>query len=290
MNINPTSGPAAGGTTVTITGIGFNGATAVAFGGTAAASFTVSSATQITAVSPAGTGTVDVTVTTPNGTSTTSAADQFTYNGLPTVASINPNSGPPTGGTVVIVTGTGFLGATAVDFGAAPATIFAVNSPTQITALSPSGTGTVDVTVTNAGGTSATSAADQFTYRVPRRPERHGHQSHVRPGGRRHHGDHHRQRTLHRGTAAVKFGATAATSRHASTATQITATSPAGTGLVDVTVTTAAGTSATSAADQFTYASPGRPRHRRISPTSGPAAGGTHGDHHRHEPRAGTTT
>ena len=65
---------------VTITGTGFTGATAVDFGGTnAATNVQVVSATEITATSPAGTGTVDVTVTTAGGTSTTSSADQFTY-------------------------------------------------------------------------------------------------------------------------------------------------------------------------------------------------------------------
>jgi uncharacterized membrane protein len=39
----------------------------------------VNSATSITAVSPKGKGTADVTVTTPEGTSPTSAADQFTF-------------------------------------------------------------------------------------------------------------------------------------------------------------------------------------------------------------------
>ena len=39
-----------------------------------------------------------------------------------------------------------------------------MNSATQITATAPAGTGTVNVTVTTAGGTSATSAADDFTY------------------------------------------------------------------------------------------------------------------------------
>jgi hypothetical protein len=77
--IAPTSGPAAGGTGVTLTGTGFTGATAVTFGSTPAASFSVSSDTSISAVSPAGTGTVDVTVTTPGGTSATTSADQFTY-------------------------------------------------------------------------------------------------------------------------------------------------------------------------------------------------------------------
>jgi|GEM_PF-3023375 len=78
--ISPTSGPTAGGTSVTITGTNFTGATAVSFGATNAASFTVDSATQITAVSPArAAGTVDITVTTAGGTSATGADDQFTY-------------------------------------------------------------------------------------------------------------------------------------------------------------------------------------------------------------------
>jgi hypothetical protein len=68
-SLSPTSGPVAGGNTVTLTGTGFTGATAVSFGATAATSFTVVSATQITAVAPAGTGTVQVTLTTVGGTS-----------------------------------------------------------------------------------------------------------------------------------------------------------------------------------------------------------------------------
>ena len=68
----------AGGTLVTITGSGFTGATAVDFGTIAGDGLDVVSDTTITADSPAGTGTVDVTVTTPSGTSATSSADQFT--------------------------------------------------------------------------------------------------------------------------------------------------------------------------------------------------------------------
>jgi len=78
-SLSPNSGPLGGGTTVKITGLNLTGATAVKFGATAAASFTVNSATLITAVSPAGTGTVDVTVTNPTGTSPKTPGDRFKY-------------------------------------------------------------------------------------------------------------------------------------------------------------------------------------------------------------------
>ncbi|WP_217999341.1 IPT/TIG domain-containing protein, partial [Nocardia exalbida] len=57
-------------------------------------------------------------------------------------------------GTTVVLTGTNLTGATAVSFGATPATSFTVDSATQITAVTPAGTGTVLVTATTAGGTS----------------------------------------------------------------------------------------------------------------------------------------
>ncbi|HKH64085.1 MAG TPA: Ig-like domain repeat protein [Solirubrobacterales bacterium] len=76
--IQPASGPASGGTEVEITGTGLGSATTVSFG-TAPSTFTVDSATSITAIAPPGLGAVDVVVTTPNGTSVTSAATQFTY-------------------------------------------------------------------------------------------------------------------------------------------------------------------------------------------------------------------
>ena len=108
---------------------------------------------------------VDVTVANSSSTSATSTADHFTYVAPPTVTSVSPTDGPAAGGTTVIITGTGFTGATAVDFGSTAATTFTVNSSTQITATDAAGTGTVDVTVViPVGGTSATSTADQFTY------------------------------------------------------------------------------------------------------------------------------
>lgn len=79
--ISPSSGFASGGTTVTITGSNLTGATAVKFTATDAAGFSEVSDTQLTATSPGGVvgQIVDITVTTPGGTSATSSADQFSY-------------------------------------------------------------------------------------------------------------------------------------------------------------------------------------------------------------------
>jgi hypothetical protein len=92
-----------------------------------------------------------------------------TASSAPVVSSISPTSGTTTGATSVTITGTGFTGASAVNFGPTPAASFTVNSDTSITALSPATTtaGVADVTVTTTGGTSATSSADQFTYVAP---------------------------------------------------------------------------------------------------------------------------
>jgi alpha-tubulin suppressor-like RCC1 family protein len=163
--ISPSRGTPAGGTSVTLTGSNFSEVTAVKFGSDNAASFTVNSDTSITAVSPPGTGTVDVTVTTPEGTSAGISADQFTYG--PTVTGVEPDYGSSAGGTSVTIDGSGFTGASAVDFGSSNAASFTVNSDTSISVVSPPGMGTVDMTVTTSSGTSPVSAADQFTYEAP---------------------------------------------------------------------------------------------------------------------------
>ena len=168
--ISPNTGYTTGGTTVTISGSNLSGATAVNFGSTAAQSFSYNSSNgTISAVSPAeGTGTVDVTVTTPAGTSATSSADQFTYSlaPAPAVTGVSPTSGSTAGGTSVIISGTNLAGATAVNFGSVAAQSFSYNRSTAtISAVSPAEpVGMVNVTVATPSGTSSTSSADQFSY------------------------------------------------------------------------------------------------------------------------------
>lgn len=79
--VSPSSGSHTGGSTVTITGVNLGDAYSVTFSGTAA-SFSANSATSITAIVPAhaGTGTVDIQVSTPGGSSSLVTADHFTYN------------------------------------------------------------------------------------------------------------------------------------------------------------------------------------------------------------------
>jgi hypothetical protein len=182
FSVSPAAGPASAGTPVTITGANFSGSgwatTAVFFSATPAASCSVSSAGQIAAVVPAGSGLVDVSVRTTATSdgyaeaSSTSSADQFAYAPVPVVSAISPAKGPTKGGTSVTITGSGFTGAgfsaTSVSLGGTPAASFSVSSPTTIVAVTPSSrslqTVAVAVTVTTPGGTSAGGAASSFTF------------------------------------------------------------------------------------------------------------------------------
>jgi hypothetical protein len=162
--VNPSSGTTAGGTTVTITGTNVTGATTVTFGGTAATSYTVNSAIQITATTPAhAAGTVDVAVTTPAGTATSTGG--FAYDApTPAITLVSPTSGPTAGGTPVTITGSGFVSGATVLIGGVAATPVVVASATSITAMTGAhAEGPVDVVVTNAGGAPGTLPAG-FTY------------------------------------------------------------------------------------------------------------------------------
>jgi hypothetical protein len=163
-SVSPTSGPAAGGTSVTLSGSDLTGATSVTFGGVAATSVTVVNDETVTAVTPAhSAGVVDVAITTPNGSSTLSSA--YTYI-EPDLNSISPTSGTSAGGTTVTLSGSDLTGATSVTFGGEAATSVIVVDDETVTAVTPAhSSGVVDVVITTPNGSSTLSNA--YTYVVP---------------------------------------------------------------------------------------------------------------------------
>ena len=142
------------GKTIEFLGQGFTGTTGVSFNGTAA-SFKVVSDTYLTATVPSGAKTGSVTVTTPSG----ALRSNKTFRVAPQITSFDPPSGPV--GTPVTVTGTGLAQTTKVTFGGVKATVFTVNSDTQVTATVPAGAQTGKIAITTPGGTAA--SATNFT-------------------------------------------------------------------------------------------------------------------------------
>lgn len=251
-SVTPESGPAGGGTNVTITGTNFAGGAGVTFGATAATNVVVVDATTITADTPAHTaGSVDVVVTNPDGQSG-ALAGGFTYVAAPTVTDVAPASGTTAGGTAVTIAGAAFQPGAAVWFGGAPATDVTVDGSSTITAVTPpNSAGTVDVVVTNPDGQSGTLAGG-FTYVVPPTVNRVRPPSGPTTGGKK---------VTITGAdfapgATVSFGSVAATDVVVVSDSKITAVAPPhAAGAVDVTVTNPDGGSGT-LVNGFTY----RPR------------------------------
>ena len=279
-SITPTTGPVSGGTAVTITGSGFLAGATVTIGGVAATNVNVVNATTITATTPAvsASGPADVVVTNPGGASST-LAGAFSFTPAETsitVTSITPTSGPASGGTAVIITGSGFVTGATVSIGGAPAQLVTVTSATEIRASTPPhAAGVVDVVVTNPNGQSAT-LSGAFTYAEETPPPvitSISPSSGPASGGT--------QVTItgsgFRAGAIVSFGGVdAATS--VTSGTGIRAVAPAhAPGAVDVRVRNVDGQSAT-VSGGFTYiddAPPPAPVVTSISPASGTTEGGT---------------
>jgi alpha-tubulin suppressor-like RCC1 family protein len=273
-NLEPNAGFPAGGTAVTIKGKNFNDVSAVEFGSTPAASFEVLSENTIRAVSPAGTGIVDVAVQTRGGeslASSSSEGERFIYTATPRISSVTPSHGPRSGGTQVTITGSSFTGATAVQFGAAEAASFKVESETKIVAVSPAFTGedpSVPVFVTSPGGTNRYECGEEevgFIYEpVVTRVEPN---SGPAAGGTKvtiEGADFEgliwaKEPLCTLGFYVVKsvdFGSTAATSFNVVSGSEIAAVAPPGAGTVNVTVRGMVGSSPITLADQFSYGTP----------------------------------
>ena len=161
-SIEPTTGPLAGGTVVTIDGTNLTDAS-VEFGTVGASTVVVKDPTTLTAKVPRGSeeGKISVSVTTLGGTAIDPTGFTYTLT-APTIVSITPHTGSVLGGTMVTISGTNLTGAT-VDFASTSATTVVVRGPTSVTVHDPPhSAGTVAVSVTTGGGTATLTTA--FTY------------------------------------------------------------------------------------------------------------------------------
>jgi hypothetical protein len=170
-DISPSSGFESGGETVVVTGTWLGSATRVTFGGVDATSFDVLSPTSVSAVAPPGTaGPAQIRVTTPGGRTAIDSISEYLYveaTPPPVITSLTPSSGPPAGGTQVIIDGSGFDDLVEVRFGLTPAFVFMATSD-QLRVFAPAGApGPVQVVVVTGAGESEQTSASEFTYVVP---------------------------------------------------------------------------------------------------------------------------
>ena len=269
-SLDDTRGPASGDDTVTIFGTNLAGATRVSFGANNAPTpFVSNDDTSVTVRVPAGTGTVDVSVYTPNvggGFQVALLPNAYTYVAAPTVTSVSPAAGPDAGGTAVTIHGTAFTTATSVSFDDTVVGSFTVVDDTTITTTAPAGLGTVDVSVTIPVGGEGT-RADAFRYfPLPTVVSLDDTQGPVAGG---------ESITISgtnlTGATSVKFDDTVAIIGSGSDDT-ISVTVPAGVpGAVDVTVVTPGGDD--SLVNAYTYVA--LPVPTSLAPSSGSTAGGT---------------
>lgn len=255
--ISPNVSGISGGNTATITGTGFTSPATVRFGSNSAANVSVINTTAISATIPTSFvyGTVNVSVTTTDGTATLSNA--FTYVGAPFITQVYPNVVSQSGGTTLLVSGSSFVSPLTVnfvdDFAITPLTPTIINSsaftvvtPARVSApsaylnvINSIGSGTspylpfvtapVINTVTpnsgtSAGGTAVTLTGSNFYAPI-----------------------------------SVSFGSNASTNVTITNSNVAVATAPAGTTntTVSVSVTSVGGTNTKSSAYSYVYVAPG---------------------------------
>jgi len=177
----PTSGPIDGGTRVTITGDAFEAAVQVFFGSAQAQVLNIQFHT-IEVITPAArdtnpngsgavTGPVDVRVLNVNSGKSVTASAAFRYVNKAQITAITPDQGPFTGGTRVLIDGTGFNEPVTVYLNGIAASVIKV-TPTEITAISNGialascGDSTGPVIVTNVDNGDSATAPTPWIYRV----------------------------------------------------------------------------------------------------------------------------
>ena len=160
------NGPTAGGTSVLIGGTGFLAGATVTFNRVPATSVQTNSGNLISCVTPAGAaGLADVQVTNPDG-QIAQLPGGWLYVPPPVASALAPAVGPPSGGTIAVLTGTGFASGSSVYFGQTRAQAVLFGSSTTLIVTTPAGTGSVPVTVKNPDNQQST-LSTQFAYVAP---------------------------------------------------------------------------------------------------------------------------
>ncbi|HET9598887.1 MAG TPA: IPT/TIG domain-containing protein [Anaeromyxobacteraceae bacterium] len=274
--VSPTSGPARGGTALTITGTGFASGATVHIDGVGVSGATVGPAgTSITLTTSAhAAGTATVVVTNPDGQA--SAAASYAFVAAPVISSLSPGAVALSGGSVII-DGANFSDQVTVLFDGLPSTSASLLSATRVAAVAPPHqAGAVDVIVRNAdkqqaimaGGLTYTATtippatqAPTLALAAPNSGPTSGGTAVTLTG------------TNFDGNTAATFGGTPATVVPLSSSSLRVVTPPGTAGAVDVVVANAFG--AATLAAGFTYTAPAPPTLASLTPVKGPSTGGT---------------
>gem|GEM_PF-1342349 len=269
-SVSPISGPAQGGTVLTIAGEGFGGTVNVTIGTVVADVLSVSPSSQIQCrTRPSSVGTKDVIVcSSTHGTST--LTNGFTYNPTPTISAVTPAEGPVAGGTAIVIDGTDFRDTVNVTIGGVLVASPVVSSDKrQISCQTPAGRSVGSKTVEVLSSTHGlASLVNGFTYNTTPTIGLISPSSGPQEGG-----------TLltitgtgFGGTVNVTIGGVPARDVTLNTSTTITCTTPGSTSWGDVDVTVQSSTNGT-AHGAFTYRR--TPEITSVTPSSGPQGGGT---------------
>ena len=147
--VSPAQVPAAGGTTIQITGSNFYPGISVLISGTACTSLTLVSTGLMNCVVPAlGVGLKTIQIIGHDFTNLTSATTLTYVSGpAPTVTVLAPNTGPLAGGNTITIFGSGFVTGTIATINAAPCTSTVFVSSTQLTCIVPAGNAATGVAI-----------------------------------------------------------------------------------------------------------------------------------------------
>ncbi len=165
-SVSPTAGSISGGTSLTITGTGFFAGASIDIGGVSCGSLVVGSATSITCTTGArAAATVSIVATNADGQSGT-GTNLYTYRPAPTVTSVSPTGGNPSGGTSITLTGTGFVTGATVTVGGVSCASVNVASATSLSCTTGAhAAGTTSIIVTNTDSQSGT-GSNLYTYQA----------------------------------------------------------------------------------------------------------------------------